>query len=467
MTFFSHLQDCFNFTNLPTNYKLPFPDKILLLDNTNNNMDQAFIHMVLTDFPKLRDFHNGPPFQGPTAHFTNIMATSINASLVMSRHMRKDKCDNFTRTNFAMLHYPAFVDELSALLDKHADKPPVVQQDPIAFSYSYCNIPVPKLDGISPSKLFSTTADLPVWICILFALILVSLLIRLKIGENQPVLVATLSALISAGISGDTKPIQRSGLFTLWTVTCLLFVIYYSGGLTSVVISPTPEDRMTKIIELQENNYSILFAEHVTHYMVSTSVKVREGAPHQEQSTLKKLLESVIIAPTRIAAAKMLATEQKQALISVWQATIYYLNRAKEYLSEHKIAKRRCYLGEELVLPENIYFVAAPPDGHKLMEVTRFLIEAGIHSLWLREVAGIAASPRVQDRSKMRSPTKLLQEVQLPEPLELMDGMLRNVFVLWAICLVFAGVAFIVEKLWKRNDKYFDHFIPPIESQLQ
>lgn len=140
-----------------------------------------------------------------------------------------------------------------------------------------------------------------------------------------------------------------------------------------------------------------------------------------------------------------MASEDRKVYFSVSWVTIYAFTRAAEYIKNHKIKGRRCYLGEELVMRKNGFLVTLPPYSLQLQKIFRSTMESGITNLWYRESTEIGAAPRVQDRIRILSHTKILQEKPKPQPLELREGKLWNVFVLWMSCLLFCGISFVVE----------------------
>lgn len=80
-----------------------------------------------------------------------------------------------------------------------------------------------------------------------FSMVLGSHLIGHKVGESRQIFLATLSVLLSPGVSGGSRSLLISWLFLLWLFAALVFVTYYGGAITSFVISTTPETGMTKL----------------------------------------------------------------------------------------------------------------------------------------------------------------------------------------------------------------------------
>lgn len=253
---------CFNFENLPSNYKLPNPNKILLLHT--GIVNQVIIQHALAKYKGLRDFHNSPSLFAPFVHYVNIVATALNASLLSSQEFNTDDCPNDT-LSAPKVHLFVFGEDLEAGFKRQSEihgeatRPAVIQLNPYVFNFAYCSKPS-RNDDFSPLELFRTSADIPTWVCLVTSLVLVSLVIKLttKGSESKFAYLATLSVLISVGLSAGSRVIQRSWLFMLWMFTSLLLVTFYSGELTSVVIRPAPEFRMTKFVHLSEHNYSMV-----------------------------------------------------------------------------------------------------------------------------------------------------------------------------------------------------------------
>lgn len=175
---------CFNFSTLPTHYKLENPGNVLVFEHTLN---QSYIHKVLTEYPRLRDFSNGPPYMSPVVYLGNIVATMTNASLVSSKNWHKDCMQG---TSVSTIHFLRTAISLETSFSEILQNQP--RRNGTAFSNSkqfhWIQLYVLRreLDNISPVKLFTATADLPVRLCLIALIIVASFLIKIKIlsGNN-------------------------------------------------------------------------------------------------------------------------------------------------------------------------------------------------------------------------------------------------------------------------------------------
>lgn len=125
---------------------------------------------------------------------------------------------------------------------------------------------------------------------------------------------------------------------------------------------------------------------------------------------------------------EVIATQDKTATLTVWPNAIFCRTRAEEYLKEHKNVGRRCYLGEQLIMPQYPFMYLFSHRSSKLTRAIQTIMESGIYSIWYRQLLGLTVSAKVQKRSRFITPTKLLEEPELPEALKLLDGKLKSVF---------------------------------------
>lgn len=228
--------------------------KLLLLEYSY--VDQEFIRNVLAQYPRLRDFHSNPPTLGPFTHLISWIATAFNATLVSIRDVREDCLKSVLKDTPKIRTTPG-----RFLINYYGHNEPsaAIQRYSNSFNMAYCSKIRTEVENMSPLKLFQKTGDVQVWFYLCASLILVTILIRIATRRPAPeVMMACLSALISFGFTGDSRVLRRSLLLTLWMSACLILVTYFSGEITSTVISPTKEYRMTKITQLAEKNYSMI-----------------------------------------------------------------------------------------------------------------------------------------------------------------------------------------------------------------
>lgn len=224
---------------------------------------------------------------------------------------------------------------------------------------------------------------------------------------------------------------------------CLILVTYYSGSLTSVVIHPTRDYRMTRIGNLRGGNFSLILRYDLAA-VVKNLVKM-SGYRTEAGEILSPLINSSKVAPSEDALAEMITTMERHIFIALWPPTIQATNLAEAYMSNNHIYDKKCYVGEQLFFHQNMFIVMSPPNSLKLGGIVTLMMESGIYAVWFNEYVGISASLRVQERSKMLSRTKLLEEKVQPKALKLLEGKVKNILFLWITCLSVSGIVFVAE----------------------
>ncbi len=132
-----------------------------------------------------------------------------------------------------------------------------------------------------------------------------------------------------------------------------------------------------------------------------------------------------------------------------------------------KATNKHCYIGQKLISSGSLYQIVTPPKGGKHVKLAKALFESGIYSYWYTELGKIQYSTRVQDRAKVKGPTKIIYEFEETimsseklEPLKL-EGRIKTVFFSVAVNFILSYLCFTLEHLfeylnssWKiwRND---------------
>lgn len=422
---------------------------------------QNYVNRVLADYPGLRDFHNKPPYLGPLVHIANFIATAVNATLISPISINQDVLCMETFKMIPTLYLEYGVNLKGMFETTHVDKrPSVVQRNSLSFNFGVCGEPQKQNQGISPLEIFQSSADPPTWLCLGIALILITTLVKIMTHSSfSTSLILNLSVLLRGG-SSTSKSTKKLWLLTLWTSTCLLFDTYYSGSLTSVVMSPAKEYTLSGISQLLENNYSLV----ARNPWVLSSLKnlVLENPYQDEADILKQLIPTATIASAEEEFHETFVISNSKAYVALWQDCILIVNRAEAYIEKNKIEGRRCYVGEELIFPQSSFFVVKPPGRKAVAGVIETMMEAGFYTIWIKEITGIAISTRVQGRSKMINPTKLFEEKEQPKAIQMRGGKLTNVFLMWlsGLFLCLAGLGFemwIVRKPKRKNISHLPH----------
>lgn len=416
---------------------------ILLLDF--NFFTQRHLKIASENYPRLRDFYSSPPLTAPLIHHALFIAAAINATLVSTTNFKE------STASIPTLYYIKYGTELLDIYDKvkyengKAVNLFFVSRFSLPWNYVFCDFK--HLESPSPLKVFESTADSFVWLCLGSSLITLTFVIRTSPKKlNFSVFMPALSSLLTPGVEITSTSLRHSYLFNLWMFTSFVFLTYFSGRLTSVVISPSREYRMTKIAHLRENNYSTVFRVTAELNFVTTHLTKLNGS-EEECIILKYLIASTMVTSTNEQDfPETLALTSHRAYLAVWPVTIYAATRANEVLWRAGNSNKRCYIGEELFFDQNTFISMSAFTNTRLPKIMKVLMESGIFLLWYKEYVGIATSHRVQERSKVISRTKLLEEKEQPKALQLADGKFKNVFLLWISCCLLSLAAFIGEK---------------------
>lgn len=141
------------------------------------------------------------------------------------------------------------------------------------FNFVYTALPVKKYTSVLDFTMLTDTFDIWIWLRLSLALILVAI-IAFSSFENkkkkfETAFMASLACCLLS--SGDSELQHRSGLFTLWMLTCAIVDTLYSGNLTIEVISPTPEDTIENIDQLEQHNYRLIFGRTVWYGIIKST----------------------------------------------------------------------------------------------------------------------------------------------------------------------------------------------------
>lgn len=475
------------FSSLPisTNFHANKMTNLLIADFAT--IDQSRINFILSRYPRLRDIYNMTNTIVPTIQILNLIATANNCTLVSRMHFVGTSEESQFPMVFPSLRYWGVAK--ASLLQMHQNYQmknfirgnkneglTLVPINSAVYNFAYCSAVGYIKDENFFKAVLLNTAEYQVWLCLLMVWAGVSLLMAAgshnkrssEKKDSAIFFLLTFSVLVSGGPSGSSTIFKRSLLFTQWTVFCLLFANFYSSSLTSVVISPTPEQRMTKIVHLVENNFSLISP---TTYRFSTIDKTRffqtynltrrtsqnkeKGDPENANELLRRLLVSIRDIPTMPEFFQLLATGDNLASLSDWNTAFYMARNAEEYLELSPkpacpLRQRRCTVGKEPVFPVNLFFGFTPPGSSKLGNIFRNFIEFGICGRWVKESVGIITSRRVQDRQRMlRGDDKIRN---LPMPLKL-KGKLTSIFIFsWYSQIACFGVFGLeVSEMWLRH----------------
>lgn len=459
-----------------------YQENIVLLDFYN--IQQDFILDVLENYPRMRDISSTS-----SPIFPHIILAALLAELVNKTIFSKATFDSKFRNHsagypvvhpFIQLFDPKPGKSLYQLYNyfhnrerEQRDVEPLkfVHFRTLGYNFGYCDVQKVSSYGDFSILLIFKTADFTVWIYLLLSIALISVVISIKPEAyltSYPELIATLSVLLSAGFSGVLN-VKRSPLFVLWMYMCVVMVTYYSSSMTSVLIRPPADDKMTRLSDLQIKNYSLVFdrnrfelnslkgritriLNHMQVFETNSKSKFLETF-----HILNELLNRTVFVKTYggipvLASSTSLPSGLRHAVIASWAQVMYFITRAQAVASEQDVkdGKRRiCRVGEKLFLQTKYFYGFAPPGSAAIQEKFNLLMAQGVVQRWMSESVAITSAPRVQKRIQVKSPTQLAEQLPPPKPLEI-EGKIKNVFVLWAMCLGNCAVAFLLEMVVRK-----------------
>lgn len=438
------------------------------------NMAQSGVSATIKKYPRMRDIH-GPDaeFFIPNVVVANTIAKAVNATLLSNYQIFDPDIlkespsispalqifDVYNRT--VQYIWARYRNKVVSLPSKVHTMPNFVQIRPLHFQFAYCDDVRKKTDSIWNFSVFTNCFDSLTWLAIGCVFICVSFVqfasVRVVL-KNMPIkveniLFTTLSPVISPSVVGNAYISECPGTFTLWLFVCVVLLNYYTGLLTSLIISPPPPDTMSEIEDLQLRNYSLisgwpnllgaLNSTISSHFLGSSSFV------QNDISVLKTLLEHVQVFEEPEFYKALAFSSDKVATVMGWPFALYAAATANSLLDKNMpLNKRRCFVGKELVHSGAYYYGFLPPGDHlRLRDMCIKLVEAGIFDIWADELFGLAYSPaRVQDRLRVKSPTNIVEENDEVVALK-MQGKIVTIFLVWMFCILVAVIAFTRELL--------------------
>lgn len=412
------------------------------------------------------------------------LADSSNSTLIT------DNCAqqlNLTVTNFPQIYpavnaYQGSRYSFTFLMDKyfHYDTPlhhtndiGFVRLDLADFNFVYCDTPKFPLPWKLPT--ITSAFDPKVWLCIFISLTVSTFIIHYSISPNNKrqlsfIFFALITMLVSPS-AGLGKITSKSGLLLLWTLVTFVLANYYSAVITSIMIIPPAEESMTEISQLLKNNYTLIFTNpgdlDVANATVNYFDNENDSTRNQEFSTFRALISRGVKVTGTIGFAfgQHLAFTGNVAAIDLWHNVLAFLDFANLAIAANaknattkKLSNKHCYIGKKLISSGSLYQIFTPPKGKLNVKIAKNLLESGIYSFWYTELGKIQYSARVQDRSKVKGPTKIIYEFEDAtgeefKPLKL-EGRIKSVF-FWCIAVGF---------LWSFSCFILEHFCKCLNS---
>lgn len=321
--------------------------------------------------------------------------------------------------------------------------PKFLQVSTVVSNFVYCQVPKREQIDVANFRDFTSTFDKYSWLGILLSGFGVTLVLGVK---NWHI---CLSTLLTDGVVYLRRTLRHSAVFLLWMLSSLFLRHLYSARITSILINPPEDVTLPNISSLKQENYTLLFGG--TTELIGSQTTYA-SIPFVGLSVSLKLLKDMIAKATYVngpfehmKALQMNGIKYATAMEWTFVIQIAELLNAHQFVSTNK----RCYVGKELIQLGYCYFAFLPPESDKLANLFQRLVEIGVFQRWHSEYLAMSHSRRVQDRVRVKGPTKVLQNFEAYHSLSI-QGKLLKVFVLWGLCLVICVCILSLENVFKR-----------------
>lgn len=435
---------------LQSHRKTSFINDLLLFHYPFTN--QSTLSRFLETYSRPRDFHsNPPPLLILAIQLSNLISQFVNSTLVSATDLNASPHGSEGIAGYPTISAFLVNSQVFNMYDEerasaNPRRIPVSLFLSSGLNFAYCSRRR-KLDhtAITVLKLLLGKADIWVGICLVVSILGIALI--LKNDGIEAYYFVTILAIISP----ITCKSSKSTLFQIWMLGCIVVSTCYLGDLAGEMISPTRDTQMTTFEELLERNYSLMYdsprlKNRVREY-VASSPETRNNSGNFGMKIMN-LVNAAVATKTKEEFMDTFVREESSAYISNWMGTMLVVHGGNTMILERGLQSRRCYLGKDLRLYINFWFAFTGSDKEKLSRCFRHIVEAGYVVLWEKEMIGSNVVQRVQDRSRFKGPTSIVQDKEEPRPLR-MVGKFQNVIYLWLSCLSGCILALAAECLGK------------------
>lgn len=422
---------------------------------------QVDLERALTDLNQLRNYHSGPKANGLNWGLivfyilTDTIARADNRTLIALGHPVYTQGSDYDSGKKLPILFPyvspfdyknrtaiGILERYQKLKSSTSEKPELSRFDGVPMNFVYCSVSKRQTQSIFNFYLFTDSYDSWTWLLLLLSFIFVSYL-----SFPTTSFFSSLSALICPGTSGVQKSWETSQLFVMWMFACYILCTTYTGCMSSRVIRPSTEDVLSDLADLDRLNYAIIVGGTKASFIMlkSAPYKLKEKI-----SILQKIFKKFPLRHVNSASqiVRQLASERKLAFMASWLYALGMANHMNHLYETGKFSgtpMKKCYVGKELIPFAEIHFAVTPPGSQALRHILQRLTSSGICIRWIQEIRWMVATSRVQDRSGIFSPTKILNDnVGHVEQLKMKERVL-TIFVLWGTCLIGCLLGFLME----------------------
>lgn len=426
--------------------------------------DSPFLREVIPAYLRLRDYYrlpgsdlNNEGFSWRILYFPKIVvihtiALGVNATLISE----ESKWDS-GRYPEIQLYYPSFkdFDEQDDNVSWSAPLGILVPVSSMTLAFTYCRTPMKERISVWKFSLFTAPFDCWTWLLLITTFLCVLPLS----GKFMKVVMPLISATLSLGTQGPPK---RS-IFLLWLLSSIILGNFYCGELTGRIMVPPKDILLTEFHQLEQHKYvgilpnnSTLWIQGLEAENPTIKTKSRTG------KIIQKILERAVLMEGERIPAALAFDKRRFVVIGPWPVVhlliwTYQYFKKMSWFGTHSgpDSTRVCHIGKELAQVSEQYFSFLPPNNLELVRVFTKLIESGIYQRWDQEEHALMYSNRVQGRVRVKSPTKILEEVKPIKRLKL-ERKVVTMFLLLGICLIISFGGFCFELLFKKSSVWIN-----------
>lgn len=315
------------------------------------------------------------------------------------------------------------------------------------WSYAYCAIVSKEKYSIWDFTLFLEPFDLCTWLLFVSSFMLVVIFCKdYQYTRMGCVMLSTLSSALSLGTQALSS---RPKLFLMWMWLCMVIGNFYTGEIQSKLIKPAEDDLIKNFGDLKKLNYSLVMPTSSSEEQFQVLSYLNHTRLSRSESILKELLQGVINIPVNLDLYKPLAFwEGKWATVGPWFTVLMYewLLKNADNSTRKRKDKLKCHMGKEMLSVGKRFFIFYPSASMRLVPVLfQKLVESGIQQRLMKEGRALMHSSRVQERVRVKSPTKILPIEVAPIKALILEGRLFTIFLFWATCIIITLISHCVE----------------------
>lgn len=335
------------------------------------------------------------------------------------------------------------------------EMPEFVLTDPRFFNFALCSVLKRKSDSNWKFSIFTDPFDIWTWLVLSVFLLLVTVLVS---QSKRRRIFHTFLSVLAALLDNEMSHITKSKLYVLWLFTTLLIFDFYSGAITSQIISPPQPAVMTHLDQLVKNNYSIIFPHKVIANVINFTTAKLVSMKRKDNNAISKFeIISKLLPNSRTVSFENgnqfinVFTTEKQSATLAWSGrAIWAATRGNDHISSEnnisKGTKKTCLVGQEKIPAGEVFVGFTPPGSIMLAHIFRRLETSGIVNRWNQESSDLLYFSRVQDRIKFKALSNMFKKADSIERLR-MTGKTVTIFLLWTLCLLCCCLTFAWEKV--------------------